>query len=190
MAKSLLLGSVLGGLIVFVWSTVSWVVLPWHDGTFASLQNEEAVAGALMDQAPRSGLYLLPNMPHADMDDAAMAEFQKRQAQGPHAFIAFKREGIDGMGAAMVAGLLTNVIAAFIVTWIIAVGAARAYWLRVAQAVGIALAAGVMVHLAYWNWWQFPLAYTAIGIVDLVIAWFLAGLVIARLIPKHISNMA
>ncbi len=40
MLKSLVLGAILGGLTAFIWSFISWSVLPWHEKQLRSFQND------------------------------------------------------------------------------------------------------------------------------------------------------
>jgi len=41
MLRSLVLGTILGGLVAFVWSSVSWELLGWHEKTLVSFQNDQ-----------------------------------------------------------------------------------------------------------------------------------------------------
>jgi hypothetical protein len=42
--KSLVLGTLLGGLAAFVWSTISWELIGWHGKTMLGFRNDEEVA--------------------------------------------------------------------------------------------------------------------------------------------------
>src|SRR6267143_1570921 len=61
--KSLLLGTILGGLAAFTWSTISWTVLPWHQKPMLHFQNEDEVSAVVASHAPQSGIYILPAGP-------------------------------------------------------------------------------------------------------------------------------
>ena len=41
-----------GGAILFAWSFISWMVLPWHNATLKKFTSEETVSLALLDNAP------------------------------------------------------------------------------------------------------------------------------------------
>ena len=43
--------------------------------------------------------------------------------------------------------------------------------------------------LPNWTWWDFGNAYVAVAIADTLIAWSLAGLVLAKMIP-HQADLA
>ena len=63
MGKQLVLGSVLGAIVLFVWSAIAWMLIPWPGEPLRTFTNEDAVAQAIKANAPRSGNYLLPNEP-------------------------------------------------------------------------------------------------------------------------------
>ncbi len=52
MLKRLLAGTVLGGLVMFAWGAVSWMLLPWHQPALQSFANEEVVAAGARRRAP------------------------------------------------------------------------------------------------------------------------------------------
>src|SRR3989442_1654297 len=128
MLKSLLLGGILGGLVLFAWGVVSWMLLPWHLATLEKFKDEAKVAQALTANATKSGVYLLPNvhkhepgLPAAKAKRAeakgkkaeakakkaeakrkkAEAEGMKRMIQGPFMFAAVSLQGRSGSGAAL-----------------------------------------------------------------------------------------
>ena len=61
MRKRLLLSALLGGIVVFIWSAISWCVFPWHQWTMNVFDNEQAVSEVIVQNAPVSGSYMLPN---------------------------------------------------------------------------------------------------------------------------------
>ncbi len=42
--KSLVLGTILGGLAAFTWSTISWELVGWHERTMSHFQKDEEVS--------------------------------------------------------------------------------------------------------------------------------------------------
>src|SRR5208283_5547149 len=59
MKKALILGTLLGGLAAFVWSSISWEVVGWHEKTMVSFQNEDEVSAVIASHAATDGIYLL-----------------------------------------------------------------------------------------------------------------------------------
>jgi len=186
MMKSLALGGLLGGLVLFVWGAISWMALPWHTMTFEKFKDESSVAQAISANAGNSGIYLLPN-PHKQ--DSSLSEAQrkaaeedgmKRMMEGPFMFASVSPRGSGSMGTMMGIGLATQILAALMATWLLLQTAGLTCWGRVGFLVTLGLTAGVITNLQHWNWWNFSTAYTAVCFGDLLIGWFLAGLVIAK----------
>ena len=58
--KSLILGTLLGGVWAFIWSSVSWEVLPWHEQGIYSFQNDEEVSAVIASHSTKSGTTSFP----------------------------------------------------------------------------------------------------------------------------------
>ena len=183
--KKLLLGTILGGLVAFVWSMVSWEVLGWHEKSVRSFPNEDAVTAVLTAPGVASGVYLFPGgPPHegmtAEQVKAADEAVIERMQKGPIMFAAVRSGGFKSFPLALgtqLAGLMT---AAFLLTWLLLQTTGLSYAKRVVFLGVAGLAAGVIVEIPNWNWWGFSTAYTAVNIIDFTLMWTIAGLVIAR----------
>ena len=187
--------TVLGGLALFLWGMVSWMVLPGHQATLCKFSDERAVAKVLVENSCWPGLYILPNAHGAndpiqklgaEEDKALMKRSYEQMEKGPFAFVAFKPNGAGPMKKQMLRGFLIQMLGAFLVTLLVARTAIENYFVRVTFIVTFAAAAGVVCHLPQWNWWGFPSNYTLMEFSDLIIGWFFAGLVIAKIISKPI----
>ena len=53
MIRQLALGSILGAIVLFVWSAIAWMLIPWPGEPLRSFTNEDAVAQAITANAPR-----------------------------------------------------------------------------------------------------------------------------------------
>lgn len=191
MLKPLVLGGLLGGLVLFVWGMISWMALPWHLMTLEKFKDEVAVAQTLSANVSGSGVYILPNPHRQDPSlteaqrKAAEEDSMKRMMEGPFMFASVNPRGGGSMGTMMGIGLATQILAALMATWLLMQTTGLTFWRRVGFLVTLGLLAGVIVELSHWNWWDFSTAYTAVGLGDLLIGWFLAGLVIAKLVPAR-----
>jgi uncharacterized membrane protein len=191
MTKSLILGSLLGGLVLFVWGAISWMALPWHLTTLNKFKDEAAVAQVLTANAARAGVYILPNVHKhepgisEEQKKAAEAEGLKRMQEGPFLFAAVRLTGSTSMGPQMIIQLVTQIVSALFVSWLLLKTRGLSYLGRVGFVMMIALVVAVISHVPYWNWWGFSTGYTFVAITDLIIGWLLAGLVIAKVTPVH-----
>src|SRR2546427_1340435 len=84
MLKSISLGGLIGGLVLFAWGVVSWMLLPWHLATLEKFKDEAKVAQALTANATKSGVYLLPNV-HKHEPGMPEAKAKKAEAKGKKA---------------------------------------------------------------------------------------------------------
>lgn len=74
---------------------------------------------------------------------------------------------------------LTQCVAAFLATLLL-LKTSLPYWHRVAFLLAIALIVAFAGHVPNWTWFSFSAAYTLSQFTDLLIGWFLAGMVIAK----------
>jgi hypothetical protein len=184
MTKSLILGTILGGLAAFVWSSISWELIGWHEKTMVAFHNEDEVSAVIASHAGQDGTYILPSMPSTagmtpDQKKAALrAAMQKVQAGG---FGSYTR--------GLIIQLLSLMAAAFLLTWLLLQTTDLSYARRVAFLAVVGLAASVIVDLPNWNWWGFSGAYTAVNLADSMLTWLLSGLVIAKVVkPAHLAT--
>jgi hypothetical protein len=185
MLKPLVLGTILGGLVAFVWSSISWEVLPWHGKPILSFQNDEEVSAVIRTHAVKSGVYILPGGPSMDgmtseQKKAAQATLMEEMQKGPVMFAAIRRDGFGSYTWGLVIQLLSLMAAAFLLTWLALQTSGLSYAKRVLFLGVVGLAAGVITELPNWNWWGFSGSYAAVMIADGTLTWLIAGLVIAK----------
>ena len=169
-------GGVLAGIVLFIWSAVTWMALPWHKTTLNSFTNEKAVVEVIKVNATKSGMYFLP---------AKGMEATDQKFTGPMIFTSIHLEGMPpSMAMQMLTGLIGEIIAAMFVGWLLLKTSGLNYFQRVGFVVVFAIAASIVADLGNWNWFAFDTNYTLVLIADTVIGWFLAGLVLAKFCRK------
>jgi hypothetical protein len=177
--KRFFLSTLLGALAAYFWGSVSWMVLSWHDEQTRSFTNESAIIETIKAGAPEPGIYFLPGMAGRDQTQWADAV-----AEGPF-LMATVRPGSSQrpMWKPMLSSFLAHVLAAFIITILLRVASIFTYGGRVVFTAALGFLAGILGHLPAWTWWEVPGKWTAILMADLVIAWLLAGFVMAAFTP-------
>lgn len=185
--RKLLLAAVLGGLTLFVWGTISWVVLPWHNATLHPIPNEQAVVDGMKSTLPKTGVYLFPAMP-LDNTDAAMKAYEEKMKAGPRGMIMYTAEGSDLMPpSTFIYGFIFFFLSALLAAVLLSLAGSRlrTYTTRVFFVTILGIVMALDVHLGGWNWMGIPPDYTVVMALDSVLAWFLTGLVLAAVIkPK------
>jgi len=193
----ILKGGVVGGIILWVWGFVAWVVLPLHLGSMRSVPDEPAVVQELSGTLSSKGVYVIPWMPAETSGlppeklEAAMNEYAVKLRSGPNAMIFYDPGGRDPfMIGQMISGLFIFIFAASIVTWLLSrsTAAGETYLSRVIYCGMIGVLVAVGTHLSDWNWMGFPFDWSSALMLDSVVAWLLAGLGIAAMLrPGNLS---
>lgn len=167
--RFLVIGTIVGALVLFVWQTLSNAALPWHEMTMREFGNNDAVVQTIRAAAPSNGMYwskqgilaavsMTPDL--ADRTSmAAMTPMLVRQA------------AIDLVMALLLALVLLRIP--------VRAGLAPAFTLGLAG-----LAAGIVAQGSDWNWYGFGVGYAIVNVVDLTIQFFLAGLVLSMLVRR------
>ena len=167
--KLLVLGSLAAGFALFVWQTVSQVVLPWHSATMTEFTNAPQVVSAIRAGAPQNGMYF------AGQGVLAAVSFTPTMAD--------KTSG-EFMGPMLAKQFVTNlVIAALLCLLLLRMPhMTPASGARTAAIAGAA--AALTVHVSNWTWYGFSPIYVLVNSIDLVIGWSIVGLVLGVIIQR------
>ncbi len=187
MSKNHLKAAILAGLIVFVWSFVSWMVLPWHKQCLHKFTNQSEVARVIQQNAPVAGVYVLPNTMsyHERTSHEEMHRAEMMMEYGPFMFATVLPNGTGKMSIRpFVFSLIIDIIGTFIVIWMLMQTKSIHFWKRVSFVTLFGLGVAVLGQLPEWNWWGFSGGFVLVNMADFVIGWFLAGLAIAKLLRK------
>jgi hypothetical protein len=187
MGKSMSKCAVVGGIIVFIWCMISWMVFPWHKATFQRFKNESEVASVIKSNAMESGMYMLPSY-KTDRDDSYQRQMKSQEMMrtGPFVFASVKLDGMNPKSAGPYIGaLIIDIVSAYLIVWLLFKTKGLKYMQQTGFVAMVGLTAGVISLFPAWNWMGFSWSYVIVGICDMVIAWFLAGLAIAKLAKRH-----
>ena len=186
MGKKIVLGGIVAGIVVFIWGAVSHMVLGLGEAGIKGLPNEEAVLSALRANVTEPGFYFFP---WGDMEGSKeqMDAWAEKYRTSPAGIMIYKPQGGEMMPPSMlITELVTNILAALIAAFLLsrALGGLGGLFGKAAFVSLFGLFAGVEIDLSYWNWYGFPTSYTVSYIVQHVVGWFLAGLVLALFFKK------
>jgi hypothetical protein len=170
MAKTLIKGALLDGIVLFVWNFISWTLIPWHTATMKRFSDEAGAVAALRANAPSSAVYVYPT-------EGATPE---QMASGPTVFVSYSTGGFSGMTQPLICAFLLQVIIAGLVTALLSKTRGLTFWGRVGFVVLAAFTAGVVCFLPPWIWFRFAADYTLVMLADLTLSGFLLGLVLAK----------
>jgi hypothetical protein len=116
--KKILVGSLVGGLLLFIWQTLSWMVMDLHAKAHSYTDNQQAVIDGLSTQLPAEGTYMIPGpKPGTTMEEhQKVVEAWKGK---PWAMITYHKSFEINMVSNIIRGFLVNVILMALFCWIL-----------------------------------------------------------------------
>jgi hypothetical protein len=186
-----LLAGILGGIVMFVWTSIAHMALPLGEAGIGEIPNESAVLSAMQSSmGDKTGLYIFPGLgvgknATREEKNEAMKQMQQRIAANPSGILMYHPPGRQfAFGKSLVIEFSTEMLQAILVIWLLAqtrIGS-------LAGRLGFVLIAGILAaittNVSYWNWYGFPGGYTAsymlIEIVGFVLVGVIAGLVLRQ----------
>lgn len=186
MVRAIISGLV-GGILMFGWGCVSWLVLDLHVSTLDSFPNEKAVVAALRAHVPESGLYWFPKMSR-EGNAEEIARESERYREGATGMLLYHAEGMETVtGTMILRGLGLHVVAALIASWMVWLTRASAN--TVFKRLGLALLLGLFVvattDLTLWNWLRYPTDYSFVNAVGHMVGILLMGIPIAVMVKEE-----
>ena len=175
MMKKIVLGTLLGGILMFTWSAISWELLPWHTSAFGAFSNEDTLTQDVIAGAKEAGMYSIPGLLESNVS-------KEKLIKGPFIF-ASVRPGPMGPVAPMFIGqVLIQFGAALIATLLLIRARGLGFIGRVLFVAGIGLAGAMAAFLPEMNWWGFAANYTLVNVADMTIGFALAGVGLAKVV--------
>lgn len=179
----ILIAGLIGGIVMFIWGAVAHMALPIGEmGMHTAIEQDAALIALQGAASSGEGVYMLPGIaPEQWRDKAAMTAFQQKYGSSPYALVVYQPGGnpaLASMTPNLVKQFASDTLAAFVVAWVLALGA-FGFGKRVAIAGALGLFAWLAVNVPYWNWYMFPATFTAAALVEQVIGWLLAGAAMA-----------
>ncbi|GAB4294076.1 MAG: hypothetical protein Kow0098_15410 [Ignavibacteriaceae bacterium] len=188
--KKLLPPALITALVVFIWSAVSWMVIPWHQNTIHNLPEGGKILELIKKSDLTAGIYHYPGIPEEDTKEA-LENIIQRYENGPViSFMVYLPDGAKWMDPLQfITGFIIYFICAMICAFFISVSGeyASGFASKVLIVFLLGLFGVLVGPLSEWNWWKFPGDFMIVLVVDMLITWLLAGFVLAWRISK--SNL-
>jgi len=188
----ILLAGILGGIAMFVWTSIAHMALPLGEAGINEIPNESAVLSAMQGNiGDKTGLYIFPGLgvgKNATREEKseAMKQMQQRIAANPSGILMYHPPGRPfGFGKSLVVEFSTEVLQAILVIWLLAQTRIGSLGGRVGFVLIAGILAAITTNVSYWNWYGFPGVYTASYILIEIVGFFLVGIVAALLLRKR-----
>jgi hypothetical protein len=189
----ILFTGVLGGIVMFIWTSIAHMALPLGEAGIREIPNESAVLSAMQSNiGEQTGLYIFPgpgvgkNATRQEKNEA-MKRMSEKMAANPSGILMYHAPGRPfEFGKWLGIEFGTELLEAILVVFLLA----QTRMVSFAGRVGFVLVAGIVAaittNVSYWNWYGFPGAYTASYILTQIVGFFLVGIVAALLLPKRV----
>lgn len=187
------IAGLLGGIVMFVWGALSHMVLPLGEMGLRTLPiaQQDAVLAAAREGMQDPGIYILPGFEDMDHygDEARHAEYGRRAAANPYAFVVYQPHAndlVNNMGPALAREFATNVLSALLAALVVgaaAVGMGR----RILLVGAMGLFGWFANAVPLWNWYRFPTEFTLAALAMQLVGWLLAGFAIAWWLERRAS---
>lgn len=174
--KRIVIATLIGATVAFLWGFVSWELLPWH--RMDRFEDHAAVAKVIKENAPAHGLYLMPTKGQDGPNAEAITE-------GPFIYAVVRPGKLDTpwkMSTHLICSYGIQLAGALIIAIAIYRIRATRYLSRASVGPAMGLFAGLTMTLPHWNWLGLPGSDALVHILDPLIGWTLAGLCIAAII--------
>jgi len=189
-----LLAGILGGIVMFIWTSIAHMALPLGEAGITEIPNESAVLNSMQSNiGDKPGLYIFPGLGVAkdatrEEKNQAMKRMQQRIAANPSGVLMYHPPGRQfAFGKSLGIEFSTELLEAILVIWLVAQTRIATFAGRVGFVLVAGILAAITTNVSYWNWYGFPSVYTASYILIQIIGFFLVGIVAGLMLRKRNS---
>jgi hypothetical protein len=188
----ILLAGILGGIVMFIWTSIAHMALPLGEAGINEIPNESAVLGAMQSSmGERTGLYIFPGLgvgkdATREQKNEAMKQMQQKIAANPSGILMYHPPGRPfAFGKSLAIEFSTEVLQAILMIWLLAQTRLGSFAARVGFVLIAGILAAMTTNVSYWNWYGFPGVYTASYMVIEIVGFALVGVTAALLLRKQ-----
>jgi hypothetical protein len=170
--KKYIIGSIVGGILIFAWQGLSWMVVGVHDSSMKFHPAQKEIMDVISSNTTEEGLYMLPSAATKEEREALMKEMEGK----PWASIIYHKTFKSDMTMRMIRAFLIDVFLVISLIYILTRGGITPIPRRVfsgSVALGLAffLWGPYMGHV----WFDLPWHMIKADLIDALAAWSLCG---------------
>ena|ERR1700676_4929904 len=171
--KKLTIASLVGGIIIFIWQTLSWAVLNLHHSSQEYTPTQDSIMAFLNSQFSEDGSYLMPNYPKGTSREEMEKTMSSREGK-PWMQIQYHKALHVNMGANIAMGLVNDIVIVGLLCWILMKmkdsGFGKIFMASLITGIIVFLNSPFTMHIWY------PKADLSVHFLDAVISFGLCGL--------------
>ena len=175
----MVLAGILGGIVMFIWSAIAHTALPLGGVGLRELPSDAPIAALEAAAGQRAGLYYFPNRegPDGKLTEGRYAKKLETSAQG---LIAYKPPGSQMLTPGQLIGeFALELVEATILAFLLRFTVMHTIPGRIGYAAVIGAVVAITTNGSYWNWYGFPIDYTAAYAFTEWVGFVVAGATIA-----------
>lgn len=171
--NKLVIGSLVGGILIFIWQTLSWAALNLHHASQEYTPHQDSILRYLNTQFSEDGAYLLPNYPEGTSREEMEKQMDVNKGR-PWVQIQYHKALNVNMGANIFRGLIVDIIMVAFACWILLKIPAPG----MGVIFGACLSIGIIVFInsPYTIHIWYPKADIMIHLLDALVSWALCGI--------------
>ena len=187
----ILLAGILGGIVMFIWTSIAHMALPLGEAGLGEIPNESTVLSAMQSNiGEQTGLYVFPgrglgkNATRQEKEEA-MKHMSEKIATNPSGILMYHAPGRPlSLGKLLGVEFGTELLEAILVVFLLAQTRIASFAGRVGFVLVAGILAAIATNVSYWNWYGFPCVYTASYMPIQIVGFFLVGIVAALVLRK------
>jgi hypothetical protein len=187
----ILLSGILGGIAMFIWTSIAHLALPLGEAGISEIPNESVVLSAMQSNIDdQTGLYIFPGLgvgknATRQEKNEAMKQIATKAASGPSGLLVYHPARPFTFGKWMGIEFGTELLEAILVVFLLSQTRIASFIGRVGFVMIAGILAAIATNVSFWNWYGFPGIYVASYMLIQVVGFFIVGIVAALLLRKH-----
>jgi hypothetical protein len=196
MNTRIIVPGILGGIAMFIWSSIAHMALPLGEAGIREIPNEQSVLNAIQGSiGEKSGLYIFPGLGVGEnatrqQKNEAMKHVAEKYATNPSGILSYHAPGRPlAFGKLLGIEFATELLEAILVVLLLAQTRIATFAGRVGFVTVAGILAAIATNVSYWNWYGFPAIYT-VSYMSIQIIGFICVGIIAALILRRTARVS
>ncbi len=180
--KKFIIASLVGAIIIFVWSALSWMFLPVHTHSMRYTPKQDTILNVLNSSSLETGVYEIPGVDNRNIGMWKDGNYMNKKNEGkPFAMIIYGKGGKVMNPCQMITGLVIDLLAVMAAVILLAMSKdkLKTFFMRWWAVMLIGFIVALNSYLLEWNWMQFPWHFIKGEVVDTFMEWGLCGVWLA-----------
>jgi hypothetical protein len=187
----ILLAGILGGVAMFIWTSIAHLVLPFGEAGIQEIPNESVVLSAMQSNiGDQTGLYIFPglgvgkNATRREKNEA-MKQVAAKAASSPSGLLMYHPTRPFTFGKWMGIEFGTELVEAILAVFLLAQTRIASFVGRIGFVLVVGTLAAIAANVSYWNWYGFPSVYVGSYMLIQAVGFLCVGIVAALVLRKH-----